>query len=500
MIFEKVKRSSVGSSASNNTGSLLRLRAQRLVVYVINLRQVTSLPLRHPCQPLHQLSDNKDADVTLALRTFREGDRVRAYIISRDLEKRQLSLGLKPSYFTGDDDGVEPDSQDSQDDKLGNTNDVKILGVLHGSDSEKENPDDSGSDGEEGLESDNDDDVGDRDDINMQIDLAPPGPTDSPKPLERQDIHAPLKLDGFQWFARPEEPRLRQESPDESSSEEDSNEKKRKRRKEIEMDVTADMQTKLPDSNADFERMLLGSPNSSYLWIQYMSFQLQLSEIDKARAIGKRAIQTIHFREEQEKLNVWIALLNLENSYGTDATMEAVFNDAARHNDTKTIHLRLAAIFDESQKYEVFSNALLIGTLARKVDRKRKSNTSEHAKSLDKAQRFGHYSANIIFDEGRWKTHASFCRVLCKVSRNGNVSGQHFACVLGEHLHLSDLKTISKFAQIEYKLGDPERGRTIFEGIVDSHPKRWDIWSVYMDMETRKGDIQQLRYVLVSRP
>jgi hypothetical protein len=58
-----------------------------------------------------------------------------------------------------------------------------------------------------------------------------------------------------------------------------------------------------------------------------------------------------------------------------------------------------------------------------------------------------------------------------------------------------DLKTISKFAQLEYKLGDPERGKTIFEGIVDSHPKRWDLWSVYMDMEAGQGDIQNLRCV-----
>lgn len=59
-----------------------------------------------------------------------------------------------------------------------------------------------------------------------------------------------------------------------------------------------------------------------------------------------------------------------------------------------------------------------------------------------------------------------------------------------------DLKTISKFAQLEYKLGDPERGKTIFEGIVDSHPKRWDLWSIYLDMEAGQGDIQSLRYVV----
>jgi hypothetical protein len=56
------------------------------------------------------------------------------------------------------------------------------------------------------------------------------------------------------------------------------------------------------------------------------------------------------------------------------------------------------------------------------------------------------------------------------------------------------LKTISKFAQFEYKLGDPERGKTIFEGIVTSHPKRWDLWTIYMDMEASQGTIHSLRY------
>ena len=36
------------------------------------------------------------------------------------------------------------------------------------------------------------------------------------------------------------------------------------------------------------------------------------------RAIAKRALQTINTREEQEKLNVWIALLNFENLHGTE--------------------------------------------------------------------------------------------------------------------------------------------------------------------------------------
>ncbi|KAL0958327.1 hypothetical protein HGRIS_000472 [Hohenbuehelia grisea] len=81
-----------------------------------------------------------------------------------------------------------------------------------------------------------------------------------------------------------------------------------------------------------------------------MSFQLQVSEIEKAREIAHCTLRTIDFREEQEKLNVWIALLNLENVYGTDESLELTFKDAACHNNS--IHLRLAAILDQSEKFQ----------------------------------------------------------------------------------------------------------------------------------------------------
>lgn len=62
--------------------------------------------------------------------------------------------------------------------------------------------------------------------------------------------------------------------------------------------------------------------------------------------------------------------------------------------------------------------------------------------------------------------------------------------------NFSDLKTITRFALLEYQLGDPERGKTIFEGIIDSHPKRFDLWVVYMDQEAKLGNIDALRYCL----
>jgi len=46
---------------------------------------------------------------------------------------------------------------------------------------------------------------------------------------------------------------------------------------------------------------------------------------------------------------------------------------------------------------------------------------------------------------------------------------------------------ISKFGMLEFKFGTPENGRTMFEGIVTNYPKRMDIWSIYMDMESKYG-------------
>lgn len=128
---------------------------------------------------------------------------------------------------------------------------------------------------------------------------------------------------------------------------------KKKKKNVIQEDLTGDLHTKTPESTSDFERLLLGAPNSSFLWIQYMSFQLSMSEVEKAREIAQRALKTIGFREEEEKLNVWIALLNLENAYGTEEEVEVSFKKAIQFNEPETVHLRMAGIFEQSEKFEV---------------------------------------------------------------------------------------------------------------------------------------------------
>lgn len=49
---------------------------------------------------------------------------------------------------------------------------------------------------------------------------------------------------------------------------------------------------------------------------------------------------------------------------------------------------------------------------------------------------------------------------------------------LPRHKHI---KFISQTAILEFKSGVPDRGRSMFEGILREYPKRTDLWSIYLD-------------------
>ena len=46
---------------------------------------------------------------------------------------------------------------------------------------------------------------------------------------------------------------------------------------------------------------------------------------------------------------------------------------------------------------------------------------------------------------------------------------------------------------LEYKVGSSERGRTLMEGVISSYPKRIDLWSVFIEMENKAGNIEGAR-------
>ena len=266
-------------------------------------------------------------------------------------------MGLKPSYFSEE---ISQESDAEDNDNVSEAGDFAMqVDSEHEHDSDAEDKelgdenDENISEGDDGESNDEEAMIIDPSAIeNQDNDDVEEETTPKKKDTPLQPV---LSLKGFQWsnVDQANEEDEDQISEDSESDNDESSGKKRKKKKAIEQDLTAEMHTRQPESIADFERHLLASPSSSYLWIQYMSFQLQLSEIDKAREVAKRALQAISIREEQERLNVWIALLNLENTFGTDESLDAAFKDAARHMDSKTVHLRLANIFDQSEKHEV---------------------------------------------------------------------------------------------------------------------------------------------------
>lgn len=73
----------------------------------------------------------------------------------------------------------------------------------------------------------------------------------------------------------------------------------------------------VPTSVNDFERMLVSDYDQSYLWIQYMAFMLENLDAEAARRIAERAVKQVSMTAEDDKLNIWIAYMNLESKFGT---------------------------------------------------------------------------------------------------------------------------------------------------------------------------------------
>ena len=217
-----------------------------------------------------------------------------------------------------------------------------------------------------------------------------------------------------------------------------------------------------PESVEDFERLVLANPNSSLIWIRYMAFQLSLADVDAARALAERALQTIVFREESEKLNVWVARLNLEHRYGNKVTVLAVLEKAAEQNNPKHVYLHAAEMYERAgevtEAEEIFRNIL--------------------------AKRFK-YSKKV------WMRYHLF--VLQQDPTEAMELLRRSLQCLSRHKHAF---VISHYAQAEFEHGSVDRGRTIFDGLLSSFPKRLDLWNMYVDKEVKSGHIEAARRLL----
>ncbi|TRY56198.1 hypothetical protein DNTS_002546 [Danionella cerebrum] len=208
-----------------------------------------------------------------------------------------------------------------------------------------------------------------------------------------------------------------------------------------------------PNSTEAFERLLLSSPDSSLLWLQYMAFHLQATQIEQARTIAERALKTISFREEQEKLNVWVAMLNLENMYGTPESLEKVFERAIQFCDPLPVYQQLADIYAKSDKIKEAES--LYKSMVKRF-------SQEKAVYLS-------YGTFLLRQRKSDAANSLLQRALQSLSSK-------------EHVDL-----IAKFARLEFQYGNSERAKSMFDKVLTTYPKRTDLWSVFIDLMEKHG-------------
>ena len=394
-------------------------------------------------------SEIAERTVEDASKLFTEGDAVKARVLNINVAERKINFGLKASYFaeTGE------DSEDDHEPK-----DVEGGAVISG---DRQN-DNEGSDSED--EGNNDPDSVDEVLANgtpSSVLLARTGSfSDTSDNIDEVDLKQKedaatraLVIGGFKWAGGHADNAFKHAlTPSDTEDDKKLFKPRKRRRAEIQIDRTGDLDRHGPQSADDFERRLLGEPDSAILWLEYMGFHLDLGEIDQVRHIGERAIKTIGLGQDAEKLKIWAALLSLETAHGIDESVEEAFRRACDYNDPQEIHSHLASIYIQSDKLakaeELFQTML---------------------------KKFGQ-------DQRVWINYATF---LFDKAADAEKARQLLSRALQTLPQFTHVQMTSKFAQLEFQSpsGNAERGRTIFEGLLDSFPRKMDLWNVYLDME-----------------
>ena len=291
----------------------------------------------HNVSGLCHKTELADKPVDNVKELYKEGDIVKAKVLEIKLAKRRVNFGLKYSYIMGKDEEENGNDSDS------------------GSDAE----DDDDPDDNEDVNVDDDDEEDEMrsvksaasdDDVLEQERSMDEGSISQPP---KSSSIAALTTSGFDWTGTTLDFDDQKAVSDASSDEGASKRRKKHKKAAIKEDRTGDLDAYGPQSVADFERLLLGQPNSAELWVRYMVFQRELNEIEKARQIARRALATMNSREEKERLDVWTALLHLENDFGSDDLLQETFKEACQNNDSREIHERMIKIYISSGKLDV---------------------------------------------------------------------------------------------------------------------------------------------------
>ncbi|WJX11337.1 hypothetical protein P8452_01962 [Trifolium repens] len=235
---------------------------------------------------------------------------------------------------------------------------------------------------------------------------------------------------------------------------------KEEREKQIRAAEERLLEEDVPRTADEFEKLVRSSPNSSFNWIKYMDFMISLADVEKARSIAERALKTINFREMDEKFNICKAYLNLENMYGNPKkeAIEKVLKKALEFYDGKKVYLALLGMYERTEQHS------LADELLNKMTKEFKHSCKVWLRRVQSLLLQKQDAVQPVVD--------------------------HVKSILPKHKYV---KFISQTAILEFKIGVPDRGRSLFEEILRKYPKRTDLWSVYLDQEIKLKDEDLIR-------
>ncbi|XP_076435937.1 protein RRP5 homolog [Babylonia areolata] len=268
---------------------------------------------------------------------------------------------------------------------------------------------------------------------------------------------------GFLWDQAADTPVGTQsdsdEEDDDDEEEEEGGDKKVIKHGKLKTSEGAKTASGVKGLTKDYPRLVASSPNDSRLWIEYMVEQLGRGKVDVARSLANQALQTIAIEEQQEKLNVWLALLNLENLYGTQEDVAKTLTRALEVSDPLKLYRRVAAMYSASGSLEEAEHI--------------------HKTMLRRFKQDRHVWIDyglFLYKNGRYDAARKLLqRALLSIDRKDHVT------------------TITQFASLECKHGESERGFTMFDKVLAEYPKRFDVMTVYTDMVILTGDLDKAR-------
>ncbi|KAG6700889.1 hypothetical protein I3842_08G135300 [Carya illinoinensis] len=440
----EVTLKTLGSSSSSKSeidalrtlriGNIMSGRIKRVEAYglFITIDDTSLVGLCH----VSELSDDHVESIETK---YRAGERVTVKILKVDEQRCRISLGMKGSYM-GDGIDFQLPSQQEPDEAIRENGFTTLLTS-------------PGSSLLGAQSMDTEDENGD-----CPI-LAQAESRASIPPLE-------VSLDDIDQSSIDNLVGQDQENIDEATTVHEKNKRqaKKKAKKEREQEIRAAeerlVENDIPRTADEFEKLVRSSPNCSFVWIKYMAFMLSMADVEKARSIAERALNTINIREENEKLNIWVAYFNLENEYGNppQVAVTNVFQRALQYNDPKKVYMALLGMYERTEQHK------LADELLDKMTKKFKHSCKVW---LRRVQRMLKQQQDVI--------QPVVNRALLSLPR---------------HKHI---KFISQTAILEFKCGVPDRGRSMFEGILREYPTKTDLWSVYLDQEIRLGDVDVIR-------